>query len=72
VKPHDDERCNCGAGWATFSGHRLDCPRNAIAGRTRMAIERADRTDFALARDRTVHIAGRGIDRDDIPDPADL
>lgn len=63
--------CNCKAGWATYSGHRLDCPRNAYAGSVRDRIEREDREDRDEAR-RGRWVAGTFIHADDLPTWSEL
>jgi hypothetical protein len=50
--------CDCGAGWPTFSGHRLSCPRHAVATETRLRIEREEYNDREENR-RTMTRVGR-------------
>lgn len=62
--------CECGAGWETFSGHRLSCPRNAEAGRIRSRIEREDQDAREAARPTWIN--GHPYDPEDVPTKAEL
>lgn len=65
-----DGACDCGAGWETFSGHSLACPRNAEAGRTRTRIEAEEYTARDDAR-RGLRVGGRTVGENDMPTPAE-
>lgn len=67
-------RCDCGAGWSTFSGHLPGCPRNTYAGAVRVRIEREDRDarEEAFGSRRGIRISGMFVPEDEAPTDAEL